>query len=235
MDIAIDKTIAARLLGLSATGKKGNVAAAFELTLAKAMDLPDDEKGQSRTLEEFKREFYEAIDSLPMHPSQAGAHHSISIHEKAFEKMMADEGLREEILEQIRINFAGDYTIAPPAFTTIRFDENGAFSGTAGGSAHMGVFVRESADAFWRKDSVAPGANRKSEARAADERRKEKKAKEKKVLDELLDRLARNRRLASRQSGELYRERFDPEYGGQANIPAPEPLSSLTSILDSLL
>lgn len=166
---------------------------------------------QAPTLEEFKREFMALIDAMPIHPSQAGARQSISIHDKAFEKMLEDPEFAEGILEQIRSDLAADYGIASPAFCTMRFDENGVYSGSSGGSFHMDKFERESADAFWRREPVTGSTGYgKSTKEVEEESRREKREK----LEELLDILAQKRRTQARNLQESYHSRFRSGEGG---------------------
>lgn len=144
-----------------------------------------------QTLADYKSAFLARIDTIPIHSSQVGARQSISIPDALFEKMLADPELAGQVFSQIEADLTADFVV-PPAFTTMRFDENGVYSGSAGGSAHMSAFERESADAIWRREPVSElEKNAKKRAEAAEKDEKEKKRKE---LAELLVTLAVQRR-----------------------------------------
>lgn len=193
--------------GISGTGAQGvfsnrrtaasESAEGFLAAFVQATAAAEEPKEQ--TLEEFKKEFYAWLDTVPIHPSQANAAHSVSIHDKAFEKMMNDPEYKAEVEALIKREFSANF-VASPAFTTMRFDAAGVYTGTAGGSAYWGEYVKESQDAFWTNN----GGSGKSEA---SERADAKRTKQKK-LDELLDKLAEDRRLRSRDAAEDYYYRF---------------------------
>lgn len=156
------------------------------------------EEPKDKTLEEFKKEFYAWIDTVPIHPSQAGAAHSVSIHDKAFEKMMNDPEYKAEVEALITREFGAAFAVTP-AFTTMRFDAEGVYTGTAGGSAHWGSYNRESSDAFWTSSGSG-----KSEAQERAEARRTKRKK----LDELMSELAADRRQRNKDAAQDYYHRF---------------------------
>lgn len=175
----------------AASGSAEGFLAAFVQASAAA------EEPKEQTLEEFKKEFHAWISTVPIHPSQAGAAHSVSIHDKAFEKMMNDPEYKAEVEALIKREFSANFA-APPAFTTMRFDAEGVYTGTAGGSAYWGEYETESSGAFWTNSGG------KSEAEARADARREKRKK----LDDLLDRLAEDRRLRNKDAAEDYYYRF---------------------------
>ena len=140
----------------------------------------------SQTIEEYKQDFMAKIQAISIHPSQAGARQSISIADGLWAKMQADPELEKQVLAQIESDLTAAFAVEP-AFTTMRFDENGVYAGTAGGSAHMAHYEREAADAFWKRGSApATGSSSKDdEAKARKAQRKERREKTEKLLDEL--------------------------------------------------
>ena len=179
------------------------------------------------SLEEYRKAFLEKIDSMAIHPSQTGARQSISIAEELFAKMQSDPELEREVLSQIEEGLGANFAV-PPAFCTMRFDENGVYSGTAGGSAHMGAFEEESADAFWRRE---PSSSTAGTDREAEKMRREEKREKAKKLEKYLHELAVQRRLDRQAMQTDYRNVLE----GEADyIEGPTPVVK-PSILESLL
>lgn len=217
-----------------AAGRKSISAESAQITFEVSEEIGEAEDKQ-QTLEEFKQEFYKFIDSVPIHPSQAGARHSVSIHDKAFEKMMNDPEFKAEVEGLIRREFSGDFSIASPAFCTMRFDENGVYTGTAGGSAHMGKFETEAADAFWRKEPAAGTQNvdqdsfwKRDSKKSAKEKAKEKREE----MDKLLERLAEKRQQHADILQENYLKQFHPGYYGST---VKHAVTQPVSLLDGLI
>lgn len=131
---------------------------------------------EAKTLEQYKQEIAAKIGQMPIHPSQANARQSVSIHDNVFQKMMDDPEYEAEILGELETGFMANFGIAEPAFCTARWDANGEYSGTAGGSAYLGEYEKESSDAFWKREP-----SRKNKAQ-------EKKDEISKFLEELYER-----------------------------------------------
>ena len=184
-------------------------------------------EGATLTLAQYKQAFLEKIDAMPIHPSQAGAQQSISIAEALFAKMQADPELEQQVLDQIKADLGANFAVSP-AFTTMRFDENGVYSGTAGGSAYMDRFEQESADAFWRRDPSQ--AEKKAEKRAEEQRKVEKK-KKREALEKLLNDLALQRR---QHAAAIEEGRLDVTKGIADYVRGPTPVMR-PSLLESLL
>lgn len=180
------------------------------------------------TLDEYKSAFLEKIDSMTIHPSQAGARQSISIAEELFAKMRADPELEQRVLSEIEEGLGANFAV-PPAFCTMRFDENGVYSGTAGGSAYMDAFEKEASDAFWRREPASASVV-KSDKDTEKTRREEKREKAK-MLEEYLYELAVQRRLDRQAMQTSYRDvvRGEADY-----VVGPTPVVK-PSILESLL
>ncbi len=136
------------------------------------------------TLAEFKKQFYQFIESLPIHPSQAGARQSVSIHDHVFEKMLQDPGYKTEVENMIKESFNANFSPANPAFCTFRLDANGEYRGTAGGSAYMSAFETEASDAFWRKEPISDARKSSDDyfTRKSKKRTENKKKEEKEML-----------------------------------------------------
>lgn len=157
---------------------KQNAAASSSTTEADAAAESAAAEQQPKTLEEFKKDFYEYINSIPLHPSQQNARHSISISDQAFQKMMDDPEYKAEVEYILEREMGANFAV-PPAFTTMTWDANGEYSGTAGGSAHMDKFETLSSDAFWKRE---PGTDEAS-----------KRADKRKEIDKLLEELLARR------------------------------------------
>lgn len=97
-----------------------------------SVEVSETEEAPKQTLEEFKKEFSKFIDSVPIHPSQAKASLSISIHDNVFEKMMEDPEYKAEIENMVREQLGASFSPADPAFCTMRLDANGEYTGSGG-------------------------------------------------------------------------------------------------------
>ncbi|MCD8351658.1 MAG: hypothetical protein LUC93_13710 [Planctomycetaceae bacterium] len=159
----------------------------------------------SKALDAFKKEFHDWIDTVPVHSSQANALMSITIDDKAFEKMMVDSDFKQEVQDLIVRQLGTEFTI-PPAFTTMRIDENGVYSGTAGGSAHLDWFANESRNAFWTRGQYDDKDTSGDKADAKRDKRKK--------MEELLGKLAVERRLRRLDAAESYFYRFTAQDEG---------------------
>ncbi len=196
--------------------KKENSLSA-QLSIAASIDVSETEDAPKQTLAEFKKEFAQFIDSVPIHPSQAKASQSISIHDNVFEKMMNDPEYKAEIENMVREQLGASFSPADPAFCTMRPDANGVYTGSAGGSFHMDKFEAQSADAFW---------NRKAKDKAA-----KKKADEQKLLEQLTDK----RRQQQDYLQDLFANKTTAYGSYQTTTAAASSKTSAASILDSLL
>lgn len=174
------------------------------------------------SLEEFKSEFYRKIEAIPVHPSQSGVSQSISIAEGLFEKMRVDPELEKVILAQIQTGLSQNL-VSPPAYSTMRFDENGQFSASSGTAEYMDDFEKEAADAFWR--SEPSDVDRKAAKKSA-KKEKEQKAEERRRMEELLTDLALQRRRNARAAEE--RVNGDGDYvSGPAPVIRPSVIESV--------
>jgi hypothetical protein len=218
--------------GGSAFGKT-DFSALFTLAMAKAqaakaMDASSSAASATASyalsLEEYKDEFHQKIDAMPMHPSQYGVQQAISIADGLFEKMQADPELEKEILAQIQANLSQNLA-EPPAYVIIRFDENGQFSRMNGTADTMDDYEKEAADAFWRSNSS--DAESKASKRA-EKKQQERKAEERKRMEELLTDLALQRRENARIAEELAR---GDAVSGYVRGPAPV---MRPSVMDSI-
>ncbi len=81
--------------------------------------------GAAQTLDDFKREMYCAIDKMPVHPSQFQTQISISISDKAFEKMMNDHAYKDLMIKTIQRDLGGAFSAgAAPSYSVIRIGDN---------------------------------------------------------------------------------------------------------------
>jgi len=148
---------------------------------------------ETRTLEQYKQEIGAKISQMPIHPSQASTRQSVSIHDNVFQKMMDDPEYEAEILGEVQTGFMADYSIATPAFATARWDADGVYSGSAGGSAYLGEYEKESSDAFWKREpsGKSKAQEKKDEINRFLEELYERKRQQKTDLQEnyLLDRI----------------------------------------------
>ncbi|MCD8139502.1 MAG: hypothetical protein LUE17_06960 [Planctomycetaceae bacterium] len=172
---------------------------------------------ESNALDAFQKEFHDWLDTVPVHISQSNALMSITIDDKAFEKMMVDADFKQEVQDLIVRQLGAEFAV-PPAFTTMRIDENGVYSGTAGGSAHLGWFANESRNAFWTRGQH--GERDTSADKAEAKRNKRKK------LEELLGKLAEDRRLRRLDAAENYFYRFTAQNQGGMPYRKSSPYAS---------
>lgn len=185
-----------------------------------------------QSLDEFKKDFYAFIDSVSIHPSQAQARRSVVIHDGAFEKMMNDPELKAKVEEQIKQDFAGDFGIATPAWTVASFDENGVYSGSAGGSAYLDQYNAVSANAFWSRDPVdGLGVSKMFGASSEKAEKKARKEKKREQMEQLLDHLAEKRRLQAQLSQELYYNKFN-QRGDRVDMGTSQPTVQPISMFD---
>lgn len=197
MNISLTQSSYFANYGISAARK---AAASFSETVQTIQAAPEAAAVVPQSIDEYKQAFMAKIEAIAIHPSQTGARQSISIAEGLWTKMQADPELEQQVLSQIESDLSANFVVSP-AFTTMRFDENGVYSGTAGGSAHMASYERESSDAFWRREPTSV----REEKNDAQTRREERKERRKK-MDELLDELAAQRRLTLRAAQDGRRE-----------------------------
>ncbi len=174
---------------------------------------------QEQTLDQFKSDFFAWLDTVPIHPSQANAHHSVSIHDNVFQKMMDDPEYNQKIRDDLVGGFAADYSIAGPAFSYSSWDENGEYHGASGGSAHLGKYEAMSSGANWKKDGIS--IRKEAEAKEEEKALAEKKAKRKAEMEEYLNELALQRRQIASQS----REKFSNYMSGTYQTPTTKPIT----------
>ncbi|MCC8166527.1 MAG: hypothetical protein LIQ31_10350 [Planctomycetes bacterium] len=207
--------------GTDATDATDATAASTSVTIsASASTTGADAAGaQEQTLEQFKSEFFAWLDTVPIHPSQANAHHSFSIHDNVFQKMMDDPEYNKAIRDDIVGGLSSDYSIANPAFSYASWDENGEYHGAAGGSAHLGKYEAMSAGANWKKDGIS--IRKEAEAKENEKKAEEKKEKRKAELEEYLNELALQRRQIASQS----QEKFSNYMSGAYQMPTTKPIT----------
>ena len=145
------------------------------------------DENKPQTLEEFKREVYGLLNSMYIHPSQSKTQISISISDKAFEKMMNDPEYKKEILNVIQRDLGAAYPArAEPTYSCLRIGDDGEYRGDAMGAAFEGEFSTRSANSFWEKNtdrSAATYDQSKRNRQTTDEKR----LTEKYAMDRLLE------------------------------------------------
>ncbi len=176
----------------AASEKQTVVSTAFSATAS--VEVTETEEAPKQTLEEFKKEFAKFVGSLPIHPSQAKASQSVSIHDNVFKKMMEDPDYKTEVEDMVRESFAANFSPGDPAFCTMRLDANGEYRGTAGGSFHMDKFAAESADAVWKKDVPASSRKTTDDSFFGNRKVKSKASRKKEQQEKLLEQLSEKRR-----------------------------------------
>ncbi len=161
-----------------------------------------------RTLDDFKREVYDIINKMPVHPSQSETQISISISDKAFEKMMNDSAYKDLMLKTIQRDLGGAYPAgAAPSYSIIRIGDDCEYSADAMGSAYGASFSAAQANGFLQK-------NTKSASSDYDEynRRKKqtgKQLQEKQAEERLLEkRLLEKRAMAKELAAELQEQQL---------------------------
>lgn len=108
----------------------------------------------AKSLDDFKREVYGLIDKMSIHSSQSLTQISISIADKAFEKMQADPQYKDLMLRTIQRDLNGVYpAAAAPSYSVITIGEDGEYSATAMGSANGGLFAAKSSNSFWERNT----------------------------------------------------------------------------------
>lgn len=158
------------------TGQAGEGVQSFWEQLSVKVSATESVESQPQSLDEYKQKIAAAISAMPIHPSQANARQSVSIHDNAFEKMMNDPELEGKILGELQESFAADFSPCDPAYCHISYDAEGQYNGWSAGSFWGDEYETKSADAFWKKD----GDN--AAEKAVDKRREERQ-----LLDELLE------------------------------------------------
>ncbi|MCC8108392.1 MAG: hypothetical protein LIQ30_04955 [Planctomycetes bacterium] len=174
---------------------------------------------QEQTLEQFKSDFFAWLDSVPIHPSQANAQRSMSIHDNVFQKMMDDPEYNQKFRDDIVESFSFAYPYNGTAFSYSSWDENGEYHGASGGSAHLGKYEAMSAGANWKKDGIS--VRKEAEAKENEKAAEEKKAKRKAELEEYLTELALQRRQIASQS----QEKFANYMSGAYQTPTTKPIT----------
>ena len=216
----------ARQFATAASGETVRAENAAAIIAAATVSSAAPAEAPQTSLEDYKREFYGKIDAMPIHPSQAGTRQSISIAPELFDKMRNDPELEQKVLTQIEADLAANYVVSP-AFATMRFDADGEYSGSAGGSAYMGEFEKEASDAFWRREPSGKAQDLKAlDEKRAEEKRREKKLQERQQMEELLNSLAEQRR-ASVRSMQDYTAGVTEYMRGPQTIIRPSIIESL--------
>jgi hypothetical protein len=146
-------------------------------------------------LDDFKREMYEAIGKMTHHASQAKTQISISISDKAFEKMRTDPAYKDLMLRTIQRDLNGAYpAAAAPSYSVITIGDDGEYKADAMGSSYGALFSTKSAGSFWEKNTKKSSASyeerKRLEARryqdVLEKKLEEKRLEDKRRLDEKL-------------------------------------------------
>ncbi len=105
----------------------------------------------SKTLEEFKKEIYDIINSVPI-TGLAGSQITINISDKAFEKMMNDEQFMKIHLGALIRDLSCPPTpMYSPTYVVFEIDTENGYRGTSYGSNYKSTFENKSKDSFWEK------------------------------------------------------------------------------------
>ena len=102
----------------------------------------------------------------------------------------------------------------------MRLDADGVYSGSAGGSAHLGAFEASSSDAFWRRDPTTSKKEKRAEKRAQEE----KIRKERESLEKFLQQLADSRKQMN-----------SALHAKDAGMPVSYPTKPVMSLFEGLI
>ncbi len=209
-----------------------SLAASFEAALEIAVGgVTVTTTPPERTVEDVKREFYDFVESLPIHPMLYNTPRSLSVSEGAFERMLNEPEFMEDMKDtyQRAMNDPNWSALPlPPAgiHTTITDGSDGEdpYHGKSWGSAWSTTYDTLSEGSFWssgtRNDTAAKEAQ-------------EKRVREKRELNEIMDALAAERRAAFMAGLDPTDNAFRPQPGtsiaswfsdiaGRGNAAAPE-------------
>ncbi len=108
----------------------------------------------TKTLEEFKREFYDFLSQIRISPSQAQTQFTVSITDEGFEKMMNDPELMEANLNAIQRDWGFGYLPGvAPSYVVVEIGADGEYYSSSYGSAFEGVFSAAQPNSFWEKNT----------------------------------------------------------------------------------
>lgn len=113
------------------------------------------EAATPQTLDDFKKEVYDTINKMQVHPSQSKTQISINISDKAFEKMKNDPDYKDLMLRTIQRDLNGAYPggCVAPSYSIITIGNDCEYKADAYGSAYGDVFSTKSANSFWEKNT----------------------------------------------------------------------------------
>ena len=112
------------------------------------------ESEPTKTLEEFKREFYDRLSQIRVSPSQSQTQFAVSITDEGFEKMMNDPELMEANLSAIQRDWGYSYPPGwAPSYVVVEIGADGEYCSSAYGSAFEGVFSDAQPNSFWEKNT----------------------------------------------------------------------------------
>ncbi len=171
-------------------------------------------KSEAKTLEEFKKEVYDIIDSVPI-TGLAGSSIVINISDAAFEKMMSDEKfMKVELGALIRDLGWPPTQMYNPAYVVFEISAEEGYKGTSYGSAHKSTFESKSENSFWEK--------RKKKFRENMEELQEyyynKKLKMKKAEMKRLEALSVAKKIAVNKGNPFDYERYMPSLFSAADL-----------------
>lgn len=108
-----------------------------------------------QTLEDFKREMYDTINKMQVHPSQSKTQISVNISDKAFEKMMNDPEYKNLMLKTIQRDLNGAYPGGgvAPSYSVITIGNDCEYRADSYGSAYGDIFARSSTNSFLEKNT----------------------------------------------------------------------------------
>ncbi len=158
----------------------------------------------AQTLDEFKREMYNTINRMSVHPSQSNTQISINISDKAFERMMHDPEYKDLMLRTIQRDLGGAYpAAATPSYSIIRIGDDCEYKADAMGSAYGATFSAAKSDSFVRKNTKKTSFDyddyyrRNAIYRQAEKRLQEKRIADRETAEDLREqKLAQSRQRA---------------------------------------